>query len=630
MNVKQLPQQTPQVLAAFSLVFLLLAAVWMGWYVPQAMKLGDDFDSTDYYGGSVEKLNSTRFMDPYTQLDILNSYTNVAGSYNRRAIADNSTDDETFFHEYFAIWKDGDDPAVAEPIVVLKDNDRWVDRETYQIRNPDTSENAYRDGFWNPNHLPDKDEKFKFANPLVGSYDNTYVYSGEGTADDLDYFTYISDERPVYEQGELVDGTEIPYAYPSVTDSLPGSSVYLDYYERVDIEVETGARLNQYWNVSVNLRIPNLLYLPGDYNSTTLYNGSLGSLNKTTLQLDTFPTEAVQSAETIDATATHLTLNSSLVFNIYDNPALAVGPTPAMVNRTSHKVVVNATSMAEVAQFPSAGVNASATHYFANPLVSTHINTYEPQGSTTVSIAGGAITVPAAHHQSTETGIPYGIYPLNDNGSLTANLAMDYEEHIYYDPSTGSVIDRSYDVTVIADEIPVYNDTGVLVATYYNVTVQEIEVAYTEAQKMASLTRMGQTAFALRYANRDVTILHLEGEFTTAYKQQSITDTQEKLGALKLAKLYVPATLIVLALFALVGSFTIYYLSGVEAASGGGGARVEGDDIPETEAEPEVEDDEAQEPEAEPEPEPEAEGDSADVDDESPDDTGESVKESEN
>ena len=611
MNVKQLPRQTPQVLAAFSLVFLLLAAIWMGWYVPQAMKLGDDFDNTDYYGGSVDKLNSTRFMDPYTQLDIRDSYTNVAGSYNRRAITDNCTDDEAFYHEYFAIWKDGDDPAVAEPIVVLKDKDRWVDRDTYQIRDPDTSKAAYRHGFWIPKHLPDKDEKFKYANPLVSSYDNTYVYSGEGTVDDLDYFTYISDERPVYEQGELVDGTEIPYAYPSVTDSLPGSSVYLDYYERVDIEVETGARLNQYWNVSVNLRVPNLLYLPGDYNSTILYNGSLGSLNKTTLLLDTFPTEAAQSAEAIVATATHLTLNNSLVFSIYGTPALAVGPTPAMVNRTSHKVVVNATTMAEVAKFPYAGVNTSATHSFVNPLVSTYANTYLPLGPATVSIAGGAITVPAAHHHSVETGIPYGIYPLNDNGSLTANLEMDYQEHVYYDPSTGTVLDRSYDVTVIADEIPVYNETGVLVATYYNVTVREIEVAYTEAQKIASLTRMGETAFALRYANRDVTILHIEGEFTTAHQQQSITDTQEKLDDLRMAKLYVPATLIVLALIALVGSFTIYYLSGIEAASGGAGAGSE--------------DDESQGSEAEPEPE----DDSEDADDESPDGTEEPVKDSE-
>ncbi|MDP6534230.1 MAG: hypothetical protein QF822_03285, partial [Candidatus Poseidoniia archaeon] len=132
---------------------------------------------------------------------------------------------------------------------------------------------------------------------------------------------------------------------------------------------------------------------------------------------------------------------------------------------------------------------------------------------------------------------------------------------VYFDPFSGTVQNQVYNVTVYVD----LDGTGNL--TQWDSVAQTVDVEYTDEQKAAYASSMGQKAFAMYYSGKTIPVMTLDGGFTTDEKAEGIESAEERLSGLKLLDTYVPGLLIVLALGCLIGGFYLYYQEG----EGGGG-----------------------------------------------------------
>ena len=139
-------------------------------------------------------------------------------------------------------------------------------------------------------------------------------------------------------------------------------------------------------------------------------------------------------------------------------------------------------------------------------------------------------------------------------GPSAVPIKMSFKENIWFDPYTGTVSNQVYNVTVYADII--------------GVTLQTIDVEYSDAQKAAYPVSMGQKAFAQFYSELTIPAMEINGGYTEAEQTEGVERADEVNTQLKMADTYVPGLLIVLALGCLIGGFYIYYQEG----EGGGGA----------------------------------------------------------
>ena len=152
--------------------------------------------------------------------------------------------------------------------------------------------------------------------------------------------------------------------------------------------------------------------------------------------------------------------------------------------------------------------------------------------------------------------------PLMDIGAAlpviqpqTLPLYMDYEENVWVDPVTGTVLDQNFTI-LVSIHFPWGSE----------VVVQSIVVEYTDAQKLASSASRWTTEFAYTYLpgspmradNADFTIMTLTGGYSDSEKSEAKTTIEDTSSALKSAKT-IPMVLIGVALTSLMGGFYVYY-----------------------------------------------------------------------
>jgi hypothetical protein len=137
----------------------------------------------------------------------------------------------------------------------------------------------------------------------------------------------------------------------------------------------------------------------------------------------------------------------------------------------------------------------------------------------------------------------------------TLQLYMDYEENVWVDPITGNVLDQNFSILVTI-AFPWGTES----------VAQSIEVAYTDAQKLASSASRWQTEFAytylpgspLRADNANFTIMTLKGGYSDSEKADAKNTIEDTSSALSSART-IPMALIGVALASLMGGFYVYY-----------------------------------------------------------------------
>ncbi|MBJ34996.1 MAG: hypothetical protein CMB62_00005, partial [Euryarchaeota archaeon] len=135
----------------------------------------------------------------------------------------------------------------------------------------------------------------------------------------------------------------------------------------------------------------------------------------------------------------------------------------------------------------------------------------------------------------------------------TLQLYMDYEENVWVDPITGNVLDQNFSILVTI-EFPWGTES----------VAQSIEVAYTDAQKLASSASRWQTEFAytylpgspLRADNANFTIMTLKGGYSDSEKSDAKNTIEDTSAALSSART-IPMALIGVALASLMGGFYV-------------------------------------------------------------------------
>ena len=134
-------------------------------------------------------------------------------------------------------------------------------------------------------------------------------------------------------------------------------------------------------------------------------------------------------------------------------------------------------------------------------------------------------------------------------------MYMDYEENVWVDPITGNVLDQNFSILVTI-ALPWGTES----------VAQSIEVAYTDAQKLASSASRWQTEFAytylpgspLRADNANFTIMTLKGGYSDSEKSDAKNTIEDTSAALSSART-IPMALIGVSLISLMGGFYVYY-----------------------------------------------------------------------
>ena len=137
----------------------------------------------------------------------------------------------------------------------------------------------------------------------------------------------------------------------------------------------------------------------------------------------------------------------------------------------------------------------------------------------------------------------------------TLPMYMDYEENVWVDPVTATVLDQNFSILVT-----------ILFPWGSESVAQSIDVSYTEAQKLASSASRWQTEFAytflpgspLRADNANFTIMTLKGGYSDAEVSDAKTTISDTSSALSQART-IPTVLIGVALASLMGGFYVYY-----------------------------------------------------------------------
>ena len=639
MTNEQQSEWTAQALVAGGAVLLLLAAFWMGVYAPNAKMISDDFETTYEYEGTLKVLdsgNKTGQGEPGAfqtmQFDnegcACDTFGGAALWHILTADPEQSTDDETFYHEavnVYATPDDADGDGLPDAYLFsLKDSNSWLDRTTYESRGEGTSADDYGYSTWSPNNLPAKETTLA-PNPFVAGHENTYMFEGTEDVDGLEAYVYVADET----------GTNIEYM-PATTSPLHalstelGATFYISYYERVKVDSESGTTLDRDLDITVYATFPDfyaagnygLLYLTdgAHFPSETTYTGTLFDLaNGLDVNVTAIKTTSVISAmpgpdnTTVDpTTATHLLTNTGFAVNTDmvvgvdndGNPVVAtidlnadgslVAPANMFVDRSTHQVGSPQTGFANT--FPHSNTDTAAPGFFPNPFDSSYNNMYTPVGVDATTGIAHFSGVPI-----NETGVPvqiprgvlYIYVDITTGGTIQSPDPLPDSMMYHPDlnpngtyitppapyPSTVPILmdyaeDLYFDPYTGTVQNQVYSVTGYVDSdfsgslTENDTVVQTLNVEYSDAQKAAYPAAMGQKAFAQFYSARTIPVMVLNGGYTEAEVTESVDTATERTSNLKMADTYVPGTLIVLALGCLIGGFYIYYQEG----EGGGGA----------------------------------------------------------
>ena len=134
-------------------------------------------------------------------------------------------------------------------------------------------------------------------------------------------------------------------------------------------------------------------------------------------------------------------------------------------------------------------------------------------------------------------------------------MYMDYEENAFVDPVTATVLDQNFSI-LVSIHFPWGTET----------VAQSIEVAYTDAQKLASSGSRWTAEFGytflpgspLRADNANFTIMTLKGGYSDAEVSDAKTTISDTSSALSQART-IPTVLIGVALASLMGGFYVYY-----------------------------------------------------------------------
>ena len=137
----------------------------------------------------------------------------------------------------------------------------------------------------------------------------------------------------------------------------------------------------------------------------------------------------------------------------------------------------------------------------------------------------------------------------------TLQLLMDYEENVFLDPVTATVLDQNFSILVT-----------VAFPWGTEAVAQSIDVAYTEEQKLASSGSRWTAEFGytflpgspLRADNSHFTIMTLKGGYSDAEIADAKSTIEDTSSALSSART-IPMVLIGLALVSLMGGFYVYY-----------------------------------------------------------------------
>ena len=148
--------------------------------------------------------------------------------------------------------------------------------------------------------------------------------------------------------------------------------------------------------------------------------------------------------------------------------------------------------------------------------------------------------------------------PLPVLAPQTLDMYMDYEENVWLDPVTGTVLDQDFNITV-SIKFPWGTKT----------VAQSIIVEYTDAQKLASSGSRWNTEFAYTYfpgsplsASADTSkfvIMTLKGGYAGTEKTEAIETIEDTTSSLRTGEQTVPTLLIGLAMVSLAGGFYTYY-----------------------------------------------------------------------
>lgn len=137
----------------------------------------------------------------------------------------------------------------------------------------------------------------------------------------------------------------------------------------------------------------------------------------------------------------------------------------------------------------------------------------------------------------------------------TLQLLMDYEENVFLDPVTATVLDQNFSILVTV-ALPWGTET----------VAQSIDVAYTEEQKLASSGSRWTAEFGytfipgspVRADNANFTIMTLRGGYSDAEVADAKKTIEDTSSALSSART-IPMVLIGAALVSLMGGFYVYY-----------------------------------------------------------------------
>ena len=137
-------------------------------------------------------------------------------------------------------------------------------------------------------------------------------------------------------------------------------------------------------------------------------------------------------------------------------------------------------------------------------------------------------------------------------------MYMDYQEDVWLDPITATVLDQTFSI-LVSIHLPWGTET----------VAQSIDVGYTDVQKLTSSADRWTAEFGytylpgspLRADNAKFTILTLVGGYSDSEKSDAKTTIEDTSSALKSAR-NIPMALIGVALASLLGGFYVYYNDG--------------------------------------------------------------------
>jgi hypothetical protein len=605
-----LPEWTAQAFVAAGAVFLLISAYVMGVMVPNGLLAPNDFDVNYYFEGDIKifdldtETGTGLFVDDVGSGSYEPTKAQVGGGATLNLVGKPSGDDYTSLSQNFSLTTDGidGDGVWLGTISDTSDNPALLNRKTYEVDG--------KQGAWTPTNLPETGKEYVFPNPVNGDYDDTFTCSGERTMDGVEVIVCSAEPeegtKMTFVPGEGSNLALLQTTFEGRNSGAgPGSApMWFSYGTEQTIGTELGGVIDRVYNVTVYMQAPTMLYLEDDFNFTTYYEGTVGSIDTQTYAVDYYNATGIRAGcvNTEASTDTHINVTGYLRLyeTLYDNrTALETdyGTQDSQgcwdssssdnyqeelvraqydVNRRTLQYVNGTTATVEGGDgftffSPTCETISVVSEEcwvpaengsWPNAMYSPHMQHYEFIEETDVN------GVLAYHFRANETDIP-GL-----SHFALGPMLMDYYEDVWVDPITGTVLDQKYNIQTFAPSLS-------------NGTVRDIVANYTEESKEAAASTAKLQALAQYYQGHEIVVLTLNGAYTEKTIDGQIDAEKDKVASYTLGTKTLPTILIGLAMVSLMAGFYVYYQTG-GAISGG-----DMDEAESTDDEAESTDDEA-------------------------------------